>query len=164
MTARRVLFVCSGNTCRSPLAERLARREADERGLDEVEVRSAGTFAGRGASASSGAVLAARRHGLDLSGHRSTPLSPDLVEWADVVLVMTHAHRRVAEDIGGEGKTSLVTELLPEDHPERDREVADPAGGDVERYEEVLELLETTVRGLFGASAPGGRRSGEEDG
>jgi len=149
MTIRRVLFVCSGNTCRSPLAERLARREARERGLEDLEFRSAGTFAGSGAPASSGAVLAARRHGLDMSGHRTTPLGPDLVEWADVVLAMTEAHRRVAADIGAPGKTALVTEFLPRDHPQHGREVGDPAGGDVDRYVEVLELLEAAVEGVL---------------
>lgn len=163
MSAHRILFVCSGNTCRSPLAERLTRREVEDRGLDDVEVRSAGTFAGRGAPASSGAVLAARQHGLDLSGHRSTPLGPDLVEWADLVLAMTNAHLRVAVDIGGEGKTSLVTEFLPEGHPERGREVADPAGGDVGRYEEVLELLETAVAGVLDAIGPEARGREEEE-
>lgn len=161
MSARRILFVCSGNTCRSPLAERLVRRGAEERGLDDVEVRSAGTFAGRGAPASSGAVLAARRRGLDLSGHRSTPLGPDLVEWADLVLAMTNAHLRVVTDIGGGGRAALVTEFLPEDHPEHGREVRDPAGADVERYEEVLELLETAVAGVLDAIGPGARGRGE---
>lgn len=160
MSVRRVLFVCSGNTCRSPLAERLALRKARERGLEELEVRSAGTFAGRGAPASSGAVLAARQHGLDLSGHRSTPLGPDLVEWADLVLTMTNAHRRVAADIGGEEKTALVTEFLPEEHPEHGREVRDPAGAGVERYEEVLELLEAAVEGALDA---GGAGAGEPE-
>lgn len=149
MTIRRVLFVCSGNTCRSPLAERLARREARERGLEDLEFRSAGTFAGTGAPASSGAVLAARRHGLDMSGHRTTPLGPELVEWADLVLAMTEAHRRVAADIGGAGKTALVTDFLPKDHPRRGRDVGDPAGGDVDRYLDVLELLETAVEGVL---------------
>jgi len=154
MSARRILFVCSGNTCRSPLAERLALRQAEERGLEKVEVRSAGTFAGRGAPASSGAVLAARRKGLDLSGHRSTPLGPELVEWADLILAMTHAHLRVATDIGGGEKAFLVTEFLLEHHPEHGREVGDPAGAGVERYEAVLELLEEAVGGVLETVGP----------
>lgn len=160
MSARRLLFVCSGNTCRSPTAERLAAREARERGLDDVEVRSAGTFAGRGAPASSGAVLAARRDGLDLSGHRSTPLGPRLVEWADLVVAMTDAHRRVAEDAGGEGKTVLATEFLPDEHPRHGRDVGDPVGGDAERYERVYELLADAVEGLFDARVVDGGDAG----
>ena len=162
MSARRLLFVCSGNTCRSPMAERLARRQVEGRGLEDVEVRSAGTFAGRGAPASSGAVLAARRQGLDLSGHRSTPLGPDLVEWADLVLAMTNAHLRVATDMGAGEKAILVTEFLPEDHPEHGREVGDPAGAGVERYEEVLDVLEAAVAGLLDAIAAPPRNREEQ--
>lgn len=153
MRARRLLFVCSGNTCRSPTAERLAEREARRRGLDGVDARSAGTFAGRGAPASSGAVIAARRNGLDLSGHRSTPLCPELVEWADLVVAMTTAHRRTAEELGGRGKTRLATEFLPEEHPEHGQDVDDPVGGDPDRYREVFELLEASVEGLFDSLA-----------
>lgn len=131
------------------MAERLAAREARERGLDRVEVRSAGTFAGRGAPASSGALVAAQRSGVDLSGHRSTPLGPDLVEWADLVVAMTAAHRRVTADLGGEEKVVLATRLLPEDHSEHGRDVRDPAGGEPARYEETLALLERAVERLF---------------
>lgn len=155
MSPERVLFVCSGNTCRSPLAERLLERAARDRGRDGLEVRSAGTFAGRGAPASSGASIVAQRRGLDLSGHRSTPLGPDLVEWADLVVTMTAAHRRVARDVGGAGKVVLATELLPEEHPGHGRDVADPAGGGVERYEEVVELLEEVVEGILEGDAEG---------
>lgn len=160
MSARRLLFVCTGNTCRSPTAERLAEREARERGLDRVDVRSAGTFARRGTPPSSGAVIAARRNGLDLSGHRSAPLEPELVEWADLVVAMAAAHRRVAEDVGGEGKTRLATEFLPEDHSRHGRDVEDPAGGAAERYQEVFELLEAAVEGLFDSLDDSAGRSG----
>lgn len=161
MTFRRVLFVCSGNTCRSPLAERLTLRAAAGRGFDEMEVRSAGTFAGRGAPASSGAVLAARRRDLDLSGHRSTPLGPDLVEWADLVVAMTRAHRRAAADVGADAAVMLMTEFLPAGHPEHGRDVGDPAGGGVDRYEALIDLLEEAVEGLLDAREPAAR-GGEE--
>lgn len=157
MSPERVLFVCSGNTCRSPLAERLLERRARERGRGDLEVRSAGTFAGRDAPASSGASIVAQRRGLDLSGHRSTPLGPDLVEWADLVVAMTAAHRRVAEDVGGAGKVVLATELLPEEHPEHGRDVADPVGGGIEEYEGVVDLLEEVVEGLLEDAPEGGR-------
>lgn len=156
MSPERVLFVCSGNTCRSPLAERLLARAARERGRGGMEVRSAGTFAGRGAPASSGASIVAQRSGLDLSGHRSTPLGPDLVEWADLVVAMTVAHRRVVEEIGGAGRVLLATELLPEEHPEHGRDVADPVGGGVEGYEEVRDLLEQVVEGILEGRDSGG--------
>ena len=84
----RLLFVCTGNTCRSAIAEALARREAIERGLADVEVSSAGTSAWDGAPASDGALLVALERGLDISTHRSQQLTRELVQSHDVVLVM----------------------------------------------------------------------------
>lgn len=122
--------------------------------MEDLEVRSAGTFAGRGAPASSGAVLAARRAGLDLSGHRSKPLGPELVDWADLVVAMTRAHARTAGSVGDGPEVSLLTEFLPEEHPEHGRDVDDPVGGGVGRYEELVQLLETAVEGLLDAREP----------
>jgi protein-tyrosine phosphatase len=156
VSPERVLFVCSGNTCRSPLAERLLARAARERGRVDLVVRSVGSFAGRGAPASCGASIVAQRIGLALPGHRSTPPGPDLVDWADLVVAMTTAHRRVVEEIGGAGRAVLATELLPEEHPEHGRDVADPVGGGIERYEEVLDLLEQVVEGILEGRGAGG--------
>ncbi|MEO7367810.1 MAG: hypothetical protein ABIZ36_07625, partial [Gemmatimonadaceae bacterium] len=75
----RLLFVCTGNTCRSPLAEAIARRLADERGIYDVTVGSAGTSAWPDAPASDGALLVAMEHGLDLGDHRARVLSPEIV-------------------------------------------------------------------------------------
>ena len=77
----RLLFVCTGNTCRSPMAAVIARREAAELGLQGFEVRSAGVGAFEGDRASGGAVRAAARNGLDLSQHGATQLTAELVEW-----------------------------------------------------------------------------------
>jgi len=87
----RLLFVCSGNLCRSPMAAGLARHEAAERGLD-VEVRSCGTIAQDGFPASENGVVACDELGVDISDHRSQHLSKELVEWADHVLVMEEGH------------------------------------------------------------------------
>jgi protein-tyrosine phosphatase len=81
----KVLFVCAGNICRSPFAEGLARRLADELGLD-VDFASAGTIAIDGAPASDDALAVAREHGVDLSGHRARRVSSLLTDEADLVL------------------------------------------------------------------------------
>src|SRR5512134_1480699 len=105
----RLLFVCTGNTCRSALAEAIARREAIERGLSDVEVASAGTSAWDGAPASDGALLVALERGLDLSTHRAQQLTRELVQSHDVVLAMGQHHVERAEALGGEGRTHLLT-------------------------------------------------------
>lgn len=144
----RILFVCTGNTCRSPMAGALARRAAERRGL-RVEVRSAGTSAVPGRPASTGAVLAAREEDLDLSGHASAPLTPERARWADLVVGMTPSHVRAAAGMTEEGEVVLLTDYLPEADPERGEPVPDPVGGGIEDYREVLQLLRSGVEGLL---------------
>lgn len=160
--ARRLLFVCTGNTCRSPLAEALARRAAAERGLDRIEVRSAGIRASRGAPASEGSAAVAGEVGLDLGAHGSTPLDEDQLRWADLVVCMSVSHRLVAERMGAGERAVLLTRYLPEDHPEHGRSVVDPVGRGAAVYREVRELLAEGVEGLMDRleASTGGDASG----
>jgi protein-tyrosine-phosphatase len=138
----RILFVCSGNTCRSPLAEVLARHLARELGVDSVEVRSAGTSTVAGLPASGGALRAARRHGLSLEDHESTPLGSELVEWADHIFTMGSTHLHTVREMGGTGKSALLGAYARGGTPaENDLSVPDPFGGDDEIYEETYQTL-----------------------
>lgn len=87
----RLLFVCTGNVCRSPMAEGLARTRAEERGVAVTAV-SAGTSAVPGMSASRHAVAVCREVGVDIGAHRAQPVTSDLVDAADHVFVMEHDH------------------------------------------------------------------------
>ncbi len=120
----RLLFVCTGNTCRSPLAEAIARKVAVERGLGDVEVASAGTSAWDGAPASDGALLVGMERRLDLSGHRAQSLTRRLVEASDLILAMGPHHLDRIEALGGglrvvsrpaEGTTLMTSLPIPED-------------------------------------------------
>jgi protein arginine phosphatase len=140
---KRVLFVCTGNICRSPLAEALLRRALSERNLPDFRVTSAGTGAWDGAPASEGAYLVALERGLDLSGHRARLLTREIVEDADLILTMARHHRARVHELGGEGRVFVLGEYTGGTGD--DAEVGDPFGGDLEVYRDTCAELETLI-------------------
>ena len=143
-TQFRLVLLCTGNTCRSPLAAAAFREELGP-DADRVEIVSAGTAAWDGQPASAGAREAAARAGLDVSTHRSRRATPELLRGADLVLVMEREHVRAAETLGAEpGCTRVLSEWPEPGEPEL--AVSDPFGGSLEAYEECLRRIRSHVR------------------
>jgi protein-tyrosine-phosphatase len=141
-----LLFVCSGNTCRSPLAEALARKIADRRGLEDLSVSSAGTNAQDNVPATDEALLVGMERGLDLTGHRSRKLTPTIVSEADLIFVMTPGHLEQVKQMGGRGKVHVIDEYasgIP------NTGISDPYGGDLEAYRNTADTLEEELEKLF---------------
>ena len=138
-----ILFICTGNTCRSPLAEALMRRELEEREEVPITVGSAGTGALDGTPASEGSYLVGLENGLDLSSHRARQLTRDMVDQTDLVLAMGRNHQLRVEALGGEGKTFLLGTYAGADDEEA--EVADPFGADLEEYRTTYRELAQLV-------------------
>jgi protein-tyrosine-phosphatase len=140
----RILFVCSGNTCRSPMAEALARKVAIERGLVNVDLASAGTGAALGSAASDGALLVGMERNMDLSQHRSQPLTPALVQGSTLILAMGESHLTQAEVLGGRGKSFLLADYATQGAVRAN--VLDPFGGELNHYRATADELERYVR------------------
>ena len=141
---RRVLFLCTGNTCRSPLAEVIAREAAKRRDL-EIEFDSAGVMAMDGAPASDGSEIVAGQHGLDLRPHRAKQITSDLARSTDLILAMDQGHLAVAAPLAPDGRRNRVTSYLPLDDARYGQAVPDPYGGWMEQYQEAYALLEASI-------------------
>lgn len=143
----KLLFVCSGNTCRSPLAAAVARREAAARGLRDVAVESAGVSAWDGAPPSDGAMLVALERGLDVGAHRARRLTRELLQDADLVLTMSDQHAEAAARLGGGERVHLLSRFATRGVSHGG--IADPYGGDLDAYRDTADALERHVHALF---------------
>ncbi len=174
----RIVFVCTGNICRSPMAEAMLRHELRGRGCDGITVVSRGTWATSGDPATDGAIAACRSRGVDLTAHRSRPVDPNELRDADLIVAMTSVHReelsRLApgemdkvvllkelaelEPAGPSGSEAAdrVRALLSAERPRwrRALDVDDPIGLPFSAYERCAGDLEAGVRVLADALCP----------
>lgn len=141
---KRILFVCTGNTCRSPMAHVLFKNMVNRdpsllsRG---IEVDSAGTIAGVPA-AMRGAIEVMRQYRLDMTTHRPKSLNSRLVNWADLILVMEGSHRQrvITRFPEAADKIYLLSEYAGEEG-----DVPDPYGCGIETYRRCASVLQSLL-------------------
>jgi protein-tyrosine phosphatase len=143
----KVLLVCTGNICRSPMAEVILRDALKREGLEGIEVSSAGIHALPGAETPPAATELLAGRGIDLSGHRGRQLEPSLTDEADLILVMDRYQLAMIEPLLPQTRGKVF--LLRAFSPEGDSEIRDPFGGVAEDYRRCLSQIEESMRGLL---------------
>lgn len=133
-----ILFVCTGNTCRSAMAEAILRA----RNLDNVDVQSAGIYAHEGDAMSSNAQGVLQQQNIPFL-HTASTLTEQKLEWAHLVLTMTNAHKLMILQAAPQYTTKIYT--LHEFTSNSTRDVVDPFGGSRAMYERTYEELAITI-------------------
>lgn len=139
-----ILFVCTGNTCRSPMAQTLMEKHLAVQGID-LAVKSCGIFV-TDTQASQGALTTMEQFGLSLVGHQPTQMNKALVDRASLILTMTGYHQQVLSDHFPEASDKIFT--LHSYAHNTAQDVADPYGGSDSLYLQTAEELQSLIEQL----------------
>ncbi|MBX9742291.1 MAG: low molecular weight protein arginine phosphatase [Chthoniobacterales bacterium] len=137
---KKILFVCTGNTCRSPMAEALFHKMTQER--SDLRASSAGLQATRGAAATSFALKALAKEGIDFSSFKSKPVTAELIQEATIVFAMTEDHLFALLQRYPEHQQKFF--LLNEN-----QEIMDPIGGGLSNYQECCIMIQSSLKRIL---------------
>ncbi len=151
-TAKRILFVCTGNSCRSVMAEGLFKKMTEDRRA-EYSVMSAGISAPDGFPATPDTLHVLEGEGVDMSGHASQRLRPEMVLAADKVFVMEKFHKDWVLKLVPQaaGKVHLLTEFAPNDDFGGQEDIPDPIRMSANFYKNVLVVIRRCIERIVQA-------------
>ncbi len=147
-----ILLICTGNTCRSAMAEGILNKIISDNGAnDKFTVVSAGISVFSPTKASDNAILALKDMGIDISSHISTQLTEEMINDADIILTMTASHKQIIKNVCDEITDKIYT-LMGYAYG-TDKDISDPYGMDLETYKkcakEIYDALTTAYPKLL---------------
>jgi protein-tyrosine phosphatase len=144
-----IVIVCTGNTCRSPMAESILKDALIKRGevIDEFNITSAGISTIDGLDASKHSISALKEMNIDLKNHKSKLLTLGLIEKADLILTMTKTHKDIILNSMPQFSNKIFT--LKEFADDKNIDIVDPFGGSLEVYKVTAKDIQNTINKLI---------------
>lgn len=149
----KIMFICTGNICRSAMADWLLKQKIKETGIGDIEVCSCGIYAQDGDTPTYEAKSVMQdEYGIDISSHRATNIRNSKIKEMDLILCATMRHKEAVIDIYPELKEKVFTmkEYINYDRKYHDKiDIKDPWGYDIETYRSCLSEIEECVNGIL---------------
>ncbi len=141
-----IIFVCTGNTCRSPMAEGYFKSLCEKSNNKNIVVLSAGTFSNPNSLPSLQSIQIMESYDIDIKNYRSSQISIDLINKADLIITMTEGHKAqiLLNSTGSKEKTHLLLEYV-----DKQKDVADPFGGSFDTYKMCFREMKEALDNLF---------------